>query len=72
MEQNKKQKPELPEEQLKEVAGEGYLPERTVATETSNSVVPDGKRQLSDEKLAGVDGGRIPPLPEIPTTTTIL
>ena len=72
MEQNKKQKPELPEEQLKEVAGEGYLPERTVANETSNSVVPDGKRQLSDEKLAGVDGGRIPPLPEIPTTTTIL
>lgn len=50
----------------------GYLPERTVATETSNSVAPDGKRQLSDEKLAGVNGGRIPPLPEIPTTTTIL
>ena len=49
----------------------GYLPERTVATETSNSVVPDGKRQLSDEKLAGVAGGRIPPLPEIPTTTTL-
>ena len=71
MEQDKKQKPELPEEQLKEVAGEGYLPERTVATETSNSVVPDGKRQLSDEKLAGVAGGRIPPLPEIPTTTTL-
>ena len=71
MEQDKKQKPELAEEQLKEVAGEGYLPERTVATETSNSVVPDGKRQLSDEKLAGVAGGRIPPLPEIPTTTTL-
>ena len=67
MEQDKKQKPELAEEQLKEVAGEGYLPERTVANETSNSVVPDGKRQLSDEKLAGVDGGRIPPLPEEPT-----
>ena len=49
----------------------GDLPERTVATETSNSVVPDGKRQLSDEKLAGVNGGRIPPLPEIPTTTTL-
>ena len=29
------------------------------------------KVQLSDEKLAGVDGGRIPPLPEIPTTTTL-
>ena len=71
MEQDKKQKPELAEEQLREVAGEGYLPERTVATETSNSVVPDGKRQLSDEKLAGVAGGRIPPLPEIPTTTTL-
>ena len=71
MEQDKKQKPELAEEQLKEVAGEGYLPERTVATETSNSVAPDGKRQLSDEKLAGVAGGRIPPLPEIPTTTTL-
>ena len=71
MEQDKKQKPELAEEQLKEVAGEGYLPERTVATETSNSVVPDGKRQLSDEKLAGVAGGRIPPLPEIPTTTIL-
>ena len=71
MEQDKKQKPELAEEQLKEVAGEGYLPEHTVATETSNSVVPDGKRQLSDEKLAGVAGGRIPPLPEIPTTTTL-
>ena len=71
MEQDKKQKPELAEEQLKEVAGEGYLPERTVATETSNSVAPDGKRQLSDEKLAGVTGGRIPPLPEIPTTTTL-
>lgn len=71
MEQDKKQKPELAEEQLKEVAGEGYLPERTVANETSNSVAPDGKRQLSDEKLAGVAGGRIPPLPEIPTTTTL-
>ena len=71
MEQDKKQKPELAEEQLKEVAGEGYLPERTVANETSNSVVPDGKRQLSDEILAGVDGGRIPPLPEIPTTTVL-
>ena len=70
MEQDKKQKPELAEEQLKEVAG-GHLPEHTVATETSNSVVPDGKRQLSDEKLAGVAGGRIPPLPEIPTTTTL-
>ena len=71
MEQDKKQKSELAEEQLKEVAGEGDLPERTVATETSNSVAPDGKRQLSDEKLAGVAGGRIPPLPEIPTTTTL-
>ena len=71
MEQDKKQRPELAEEQLKEVAGEGYLPERTVANETSNSVAPDGKRQLSDEKLAGVAGGRIPPLPEIPTTTTL-
>ena len=71
MEQDKKQKPELAEEQLKEVAGEGYLPEHTVANETSNSVVPDGKRQLSDEKLAGVAGGRIPPLPEIPTTTVL-
>ena len=69
MEQDKKQKPELAEEQLKEVGGD--LPERTVATETSNSVAPDGKRQLSDEKLAGVAGGRIPPLPEIPTTTTL-
>ena len=71
MEQDKKQKPELAEEQLKEVAGEGYLPERTVATETSNSVAPDGKRQLSDEKLAGVDGGIIPPLPIEPTTTIL-
>ena len=71
MEQDKKQKSELAEEQLKEVDAEGDLPERTVATETSNSVVPDGKRQLSDEKLAGVAGGRIPPLPEIPTTTTL-
>ena len=71
MEQDNKHKPELAEEQLKEVAGEGYLPERTVANETSNSVAPDGKRQLSDEKLAGVAGGRIPPLPEIPTTTTL-
>ena len=70
MEQDKKQKSELAEEQLKEVAG-GYLPERTVANETSNSVAPDGKRQLSDEILAGVDGGRIPPLPEIPTTTVL-
>ena len=69
MEQDKKQKSELAEEQLKEVGGD--LPERTVATETSNSVAPDGKRQLSDEKLAGVAGGRIPPLPEIPTTTTL-
>ena len=71
MEQDKKQKPELAEEQLKEVAGEGYLPERTVANETSNSVASDGKRQLSDEELAGVAGGRIPPLPEIPTTTIL-
>ena len=71
MEQDKKQKPELAEEQLKEVAGEGYLPERTVANETSNSVAPDGKRQLSDEKLAGVAGGIIPPLPIEPTTTTL-
>ena len=70
MEQDKKQKPELAEEQLKEVAG-GYLPERTVANETSNSVAPDGKRQLSDEKLAGVNGGRIPPLPEKPTPPTL-
>ena len=68
MEQDKKQKSELAEEQLKEVGG---VPERTVATETSNSVAPDGKRQLSDEILAGVDGGRIPPLPEIPTTTVL-
>ena len=50
MEQDKKQKPELTEEQL---------------------IAPDGKCQLSDEKLAGVAGGRIPPLPEIPTTTTL-
>ena len=50
MEQDKKQKPELAEEQL---------------------IAPDGKRQLSDEILAGVDGGRIPPLP-VETTTTIL
>ena len=71
MEQDKKQKPELAEEQLKEVAGGLYLPERTVATETSNSVAPDGKRQLSDEKLAGVAGGIIPPLPIEPTTTTL-
>ena len=71
MEQDKKQKPELAEGQLKEIAGEGYLPERTVATETSNSVAPDGKRQLSDEKLAGVDGGIIPPLPIEPTTTIL-
>ena len=69
MEQDKKQKSELAEEQLKEVGGD--LPEHTVATETSNSVASDGKRQLSDEKLAGVAGGRIPPLPEIPTTTTL-
>ena len=68
MEQDKKQKPELAEEQLKEVGG---VPERTVATETSNSVAPDGKRQLSDEKLAGVAGGRIPPLPVEPTITTL-
>ena len=71
MEQDKKQKPELAEGQLKEIAGEGYLPERTVATETSNSVASDGKRQLSDEKLAGVAGGIIPPLPIEPTTTTL-
>ena len=51
--------------------GGGDLPERTVATETSNSVAPDGKRQLSDEKLAGVAGGIIPPLPIEPTTTTL-
>ena len=69
MEQDKKQKSELAEEQLKEVGGD--LPERTVATETSNSVAPDGKRQLSDEKLAGVDGGIIPPLPIEPTTTIL-
>ena len=69
MEQDKKQKSELAEEQLKEVGGD--LPERTVATETSNSVAPDGKRQLSDEKLAGVAGGRIPPLPVEPTITTL-
>ena len=69
MEQDKKQKSELAEEQLKEVGGD--LPERTVATETSNSVAPDGKRQLSDEKLAGVAGGIIPPLPIEPTTTTL-
>ena len=37
MEQDKKQKSELAEEQLKEVGG-GDLPERTVATETSNSL----------------------------------
>ena len=69
MEQDKKQQSELAEEQLKEVGGD--LPERTVATETSNSVAPDGKRQLSDEKLAGVAGGIIPPLPIEPTTTTL-
>ena len=69
MEQDKKQKSELAEEQLKEVGGD--LPERTVATETSNSVAPDGKRQLSDEKLAGVAGGIIPPLPIEPTPPTL-
>ena len=71
MEQDKKQKPELAEEQLKEVAGGWYLPEHTVATETSNSVAPNGKRQLSDEILAGVNGGIIPPLPEKPTPPTL-
>ena len=71
MEQDKKQKPELAEEQLKEVAGGWYLPERTVANETSHAVVPDGRSQLCDEILACVDGGRIPPLPEIPTTTVL-
>ena len=50
MEQDKKQKPELAEEQL---------------------IAPDGKRQLSDEILAGVEGGIIPPLPIEPTTTIL-
>ena len=71
MEQDKKQKPELAEEQLKEVAGGWYSPERTVANETSNSVEADGKCQLNDENLAGVDGGIIPPLPIDPTTSTL-
>ena len=50
MEQDKKQKPELTEEQL---------------------IAPDGKCQLSDEKLAGVAGGIIPPLPIEPTPPTL-
>ena len=50
MEQDKKQKSELAEEQL---------------------IAPDGKCQLSDEKLAGVDGGIIPPLPEKPIPPTL-
>ena len=69
MEQDKKQKPELVEEQLKEVAG-GYSPRLSKAHEVSNNLEADRKRQIGDEKLAGVDGGRIPPLPEKPTTTT--
>ena len=69
MEQDKKQKPELAEEQLKEVAG-GYLPKSAKVPGSSNPIEADGKRQLSDEKLAGVDGGIIPPLPEKPTTST--
>ena len=50
MEQDKKQKPELAEEQL---------------------IAPDGKCQHSDEILAGVAGGRIPPLRVEPTITTL-
>ena len=69
MEQDKKQKPELAEEQLKEVAG-GYLPKSAKVPGSSNPIEADGKRQLSDEKLAGVDGGIIPPFPDYPTTST--
>ena len=69
MEQDKKQKPELEEEQLKEVGG--YLPESAKVPESSNSVEADGKCQLNDENLAGVDGGIIPPLPIDPTTSTL-
>ena len=70
MEQDKKQKPELEEEQLKEVGG-GDLPESAKVPESSNSVEADGKCQLNDENLAGVDGGIIPPLPIDPTTSTL-
>ena len=69
MEQDKKQKPELAEEQLKEVAG-GYLPKSANVPGSSNPIEANGKRQLSDEKLVGVDGGIIPPFPEKPTTST--
>ena len=68
MEQDKKQKPELAEEQLKEVGGD--LPKSAKVPGSSNSVEADGKQQLSDEKLVGVDGGIIPPFPEKPTTST--
>ena len=69
MEQDKKQKPELAEEQLKEVGGVN-LPKSAKVPGSSNSVEADGKQQLSDEKLVGVDGGIIPPFPEKPTTST--
>ena len=70
MEQDKKQKPELAEEQLKEVAG-GYLPESAKVPGSSIPIEADGKQQIGDEKLVGVDGGIIPPLPEEPTTTIL-
>ena len=68
MEQDKKQKPELAEEQLKEVGGDN--PSYSNYQRSSPSVEADGKRQLSDEKLVDVDGGIIPPFPEKPTTST--
>ena len=70
MEQDKKQKPVLAEEQLKEVGGEGHLPKSAKVPGSSNSIEANGKRQLSDEKLADVDRGIIPPFPDKPTTST--
>mgnify|MGYP003491976200 CR=1 FL=1 len=65
--EQKEQKKKVEEQKLDQVNGGIGIPE--LAEE--QLIAPDGKRQLSDEILAGVDGGRIPPLPEIPTTTIL-
>lgn len=49
----------------------GYLPKSAKVPGSSNPIEADGKQQLSDEKLVGVDGGIIPPLPKDPTTSTL-
>ena len=68
MEQDKKQKPELAEEQLKEVGG--HFRNTDEFHEDSNPIEADGKLQIGDEKLTEVAGGWGGLIPVIPIDNT--